>query len=389
MASDGLITASFYQGERLAMKINIVSFSDTGLESYPDITSVLLNSLMTVSGESIAIPKSYKCVKDGLPAIASALKECDALFILTSLDKYHETKRDICQAFHFKVENNADIRMRLSSQPDADLLDVHSLMPVGALALPLSDGMFSSFVIRSKKQSIFFMPICRDRTFLVMKIHVFPYLEQFYNCKCTSFSDFETDYAGVVFRNAAADVDIKIAIANTGVLKYVKKHKICYDIICRYTDSVPYVHENDIRDFSDYTRMKAEGAAEFLEYPFGAALVEDNDSVSGDYRVYIAVVNETESAVKCVSSLPDETYDDFIHTVMCEFLIMMSQMISTSDSRRAYPDIEYAGDEEDPELRSVIKGWKPYLYALLVAAACGLTYYAAKLAESGTFFFGL
>ena len=86
MASDGLITASFYQGERLAMKINIVSFSDTGLESYPDITSVLLNSLMTVSGESIAIPKSYKCVKDGLPAIASALKECDALFILTSLD---------------------------------------------------------------------------------------------------------------------------------------------------------------------------------------------------------------------------------------------------------------------------------------------------------------
>ena len=278
------------------MKIDIVSFSDTGLENYPDITSVLLNSLMTVSGENIAIPQSYKSVKEGLPAIASALKKCDVLFILTSLDKYHETKRDICQAFHFKVENNADIRIKLSSQPDADLLDVHSLMPVGALALPLSDGMFSSFVIRSKKQSIFFMPISRDRTFLVMKIHVFPYLEQFYHCKCTSFSD---------------------------------------------------------------------------------------------YRVYIAVVNETESAVKCVSSLPDETYDDFIHTVMSEFLIMMSQMISTSDSRRAYPDTQYAGDEEDPELRSVIKGWKPYLYALLVAAACGLTYYAVKLAQSGTFFFGL
>lgn len=371
------------------MKIDIVSFSDSGLESYPDITSVLLNSLMTVSGESIAIPKSYKSVREGLPAIASALKKSDVLFVLTSLDKYHETKRDICQAFHFKVENNADIRMKLSSQPDADLLDVHSLMPVGALAFPLSDGMFSSFVIRSKKQSIIFMPVSRDRTFLIMKIHVFPYLEQYYNCKCVSFSDFETDYAGVVFKNAAADSDVRIAITNTNVLKYVKKHMICDGIIQRYTDAVPYVHENDIRDFSDYTVMKAEGAAEFLEYPFGAALVEDNDSVSGDYRIYIAAVNETQSAVKCVSSLPDETYDDFIHTVMSEFLIMMSQMISSSDSRREYPDTVYAGDEEDPELRSVIKGWKPYLYALLVAAACGLTYYAVKLAQNGTFFFGL
>ena len=75
---------------------------------------------------------------------------------------------------------------------------------------------------------------------------------------------------------------------------------------------------------------------------------------------------------------------------MSEFLIMMSQMISASDSRRECPDAdEYASDGEDPELRSVIKGWKPYLYALLAAAACGLTYYAAKLAENGTFFFGL
>lgn len=375
------------------MKIDIVSFSDTGLEAYPAIASVLLNSLMTVSGENIAIPKSYPTVKEGLPAIASALKSCDVLFILTSLDKYHETKRDICQAFHFRVENSAEIRSRLSTQPDSRLLDIHSLMPVNSLPMPLSDGMFSAFLIRSKNQSIIFMPVSRDRTFLTMKLHVFPYLEQFYRCNCGKFSDFETDYAANVFKNAAGDSDIRIAISNTNVLKYIKKTRMCDDIIQGYTDAVPYVHENDITDFSDYARMKAEGAAEFLEYPFGAALIEDNDSINGDYRVYIAVVNETQSAVKCVSSLPDEEYDDFIHTVMSEFLIMMAQMIGTSDERRRIVKRDNDGEdypsESDGELRSVIGGWKPYLYAFLIAAACGLTYYAAKLAESGMFFFGL
>lgn len=374
------------------MKIDIVPFLDSGLESYPAIASVLLNSLMTVSGEKISIPKSYETVKEGLPAIASALKECDVLFILTSLDKYHETKRDICQAFHFRVENSAEIRSRLSSQPDAQLLDIHSLMPVNSLPMPLSDGLFSAFLIRSKNQSIIFMPVSRDRTFLTMKLHVFPYLEQFYRCDCGSFSDFETDYAAAVFKNSAGDSDIRIAVSNTNVLKYIKKTRLCDDIIQSYTDSVPYVHENDITDFAGYARMKAEGAAEFLEYPFGAALIEDNDSVNGDYRVYIAVVNESESAVKCVSSLPDEAYDDFIHTVMSEFLLMMAQMVSVSDERRRIVkhDIDDGYDEEESgELRSVIGGWKPYLYALLIAAACGLTYYAAKLAETGVFFFGL
>jgi len=374
------------------MKIDIVPFLDSGLESYPAIASVLLNSLMTVSGEKISIPKSYETVKEGLPAIASALKECDVLFILTSLDKYHETKRDICQAFHFRVENSAEIRSRLSSQPDAQLLDIHSLMPVNSLPMPLSDGLFSAFLIRSKNQSIIFMPVSRDRTFLTMKLHVFPYLEQFYRCDCGSFSDFETDYAAAVFKNSAGDSDIRIAVSNTNVLKYIKKTRLCDDIIQSYTDSVPYVHENDITDFAGYARMKAEGAAEFLEYPFGAALIEDNDSVNGDYRVYIAVVNESESAVKCVSSLPDEAYDDFIHTVMSEFLLMMAQMVSVSDERRRIVkhDIDDGCDEEESgELRSVIGGWKPYLYALLIAAACGLTYYAAKLAETGVFFFGL
>lgn len=359
----------------------MLSFGARPEAAYPKIISVLLNSLMSVTGEQLTLPETFANVKDGLQSVAQAFRAGGLIFLMPDCEEYMSVRHDIYRALHLETQLDKNIASRIS---DTRLLD-YAILPKGCETYALSDGLYPSFIIKSKNQSIIFMPMCDDRTFLTMKNLVFPFISEAYGLKCGNFLDYETDYAAVIFKNSVAPKGLKVAVSNTPVIKYLKQHGICTSVINDYMEIVPYFQESSVSDFREYIQMTAVGASEFLEMPLGGAAIEapaDNTN-QGNHLVHLAVVNEETATIKTISSIDDESYDDFMHTVATEFLLMLAHLAD-----------ETAPETTETAIRKitptpVIGRWKPLLYLLLVAAACALSYFTVEQAQTGVFWFNL
>ena len=317
------------------MKIKSIVFTDENNPSYGKLEAVITASLTSLTGQDGQPPSAYSNVFSGLTEIAGALKTSNVIMIFADDKMYHEAKRNICRAFKFEMLHNELVLEKLRAMRNNERYMVHALLPKNATPFPLSDGLFPGFAIRSKSQCIFFLPFSEDRTFITMKKYVFPYIQRVYGARLPSFNDY-ISYAPYSDKDAEKGRDTSLR------------------------------------------KLSAVKAARYYEYRFGASVIEDELDIYGHYNVTIIISNGKTATIRTLSSIADESHEDFMCTVVTEFFLMLAHELENA------PELTKE-DKKYLKPTSTIHGIRLFIYLVLFATSFFLTYVAISFSNSSFF----
>lgn len=353
------------------MKIKSIIFSDANNAAFPRLESVITDAFSSVTGDAQAVTSVYSTVQSGMSEIAGALRTNNIVVLFADERIYHEAKRSICKAFKFEMIHSEQVLKKLSSMENSERYMMHALMPKNATPFPLADGLFPGFAVRSKSQCIFFLPFSEDRTFISMKKYVFPYISRVYGAYLPSFNDYETAYAAAILRSRLLATGVQIAIANTPFCKYIAHAGKQIDCFNDYISYAPYdaKHDNGSKG-----RNSAIKAAEYYECQFGASVLEGEKDENGNFTVTITISNRKTAKIRTLSSISDESHDDFMTTVVTEFFLMLAQEISLTPIM-TQEEIKHISPSP------VIHGGRIALYIILFATTFFLTYVATSFSD--------
>ena len=360
------------------MKIKTIIFGESSNPANVKLESVVCHAFSDLSGKTMEPPNTYDNLQQGMPEIASALKTSDMIVIFADQVLYHEAKRCICKAFKFEMIHHEKILKLLSRIQNSERYMLHALMPKNAIAFPLSDGLFSGFAIRSKKQCIFFLPYSEDRTFLTIKKYVFPYISRIYGATLPSFNEYETAYSAAIFKKHIEMSDIQIAVANTPFCKQLAKAG--KKIEC-FNDHISFAPYDEEKSSKKSVQQIASEAAEYYECTYGAAVIECENDDCGNYTASIVISNRKTATIRTISSIPDENHDDFINTLICEFFLMLTYELKNSKS-----DNDNLKNEDVLKPKPAVRGYHILVYIVLLATVFFATYVAASTPDPTLFF---
>ena len=353
------------------MKIKSIIFSDPAKDSFQRLENVITNSLCSITGNDDTSTSVFSTVQSGMPEIAGALKTNNIIMIFADERIYHEAKRTICKAFKFEMIHSEEVLEKIQHMENHERYMMHALVPENASPFSLSDGLFPGFAVRSKSQCIFFMPFSEDRTFISMKKFVFPYISRVFGAYIPSFNDFETAYAASILRTKLQATGVQIAIANTPFCKYIAHAGKQIDCFNDYISYAPY---NEKLDKNSKGRLSAIKAAEYYECQFGATVIEEQPDANGTFSATITITNRKTATIRTISSIADETHDDFMTTLITEFFLMLANEISQSPIL-SEDELKYITPAP------VIHAGNIILYIILFATTFFLTYVAVSFAN--------
>lgn len=354
------------------MKIKTIIFGDVSTPSHLKLESVVSNAFSNMTGDESEYPSVYDSVQNGMSEIAGALRTNNMIVLMADEKMYHEAKRCICKAFKFQMIHSETVLSKLSKLKNSERYMLHALMPKNATVFPLSDGLFPGFAVRSKSQCIFFLPFSEDRTFITMKKYVFPYISRVYGATLPSFTEYETAYSASILERQLDGTDIQIAVANTPACKYIAhagKKIECFN------DHISYAPYDNKKAAKTGVEQSAVNSAEYYECRFGAAVIEGEKDEHGNYTATIVISNRKTATIRTLSSIADESHEDFMNTVINEFFIMLAHEILTAPALSA---------EELKCLKPTpaIHGIHIVIYILLFATTFFLTYVASAFSNS-------
>ncbi len=353
------------------MKIKSIFFADTNNPSFQRLESVVTHAISSVTGAEDSSTAVYSTVQSGMSEIAGSLRTNNVVLLFADERIYHEAKRTICKAFKFEMIHSEEILEKIQSMENPERYMMHALVPKNASPFALTDGLFPGFAVRSKSQCIFFVPLSEDRTFITMKKYVFPYISRVYGAYLPSFNDFETAYAAEILRTRLQATEVQIAIANTPFCKYIAHAGKQIDCFNDYISFAPY---NEKQDKDSKGRISAIKAAEYYECQFGATILEEEPDENGNFSVTITISNRKTATIRTLSSIDDESHDDFMTTVVTEFFLMLAHEISQTP-------ILTKDEIRHISPTPVIHGGNIALYIVLFAAAFFLTYVAVSFSN--------
>lgn len=357
------------------MKIKTIIFGELSSPSHLKLESVVSNAFSNMTSSECEFASVYNNVQDGMSEIASSLKNNNILVLMADEKLYHEAKRCICKAFKFQMIHSDTVLSKLSNLKNSERYMLHALVPKNATVFHLSDGLFPGFAVRSKSQCIFFLPFSEDRTFITMKKYVFPYISRVYGATLPSFSDYETKYSASVLAKQIEGTDIQIAVSNTPACKYIVHAGKQIDC---FNDHVSYAPYDSKKAAKAGVESSAVNAAEYYECRFGASIIENEKDEEGNFSATIVISNRKTATIRSLSSIADESHEDFMNTVVNEFFMMLAHEILTA------PEMS---EEEIKCIRptAFINSTSILLYILLFASTFFVTYVVSSFSNLALF----
>ncbi len=357
------------------MNIKSIILANNKNDSF-DFTSTVINeALGALTGASYAKSATCDDLQMGMREIAVSLKANDMITIFAEENIYHEAKKTICKAFKFELIHSDAVIKKLSTLENSERYMMHALAPKNATVFALSDGLFAGFALRSKSQCIMFLPFSQDRTFLMMKKFVFPYISRISGATLPAFNTYEVAYAARLLEDKLYETAAQIAIANTPVCKYIAHS--AKQIEC-WPDLISYAPYDKKQKSKSPEKLAAVAAAEYYECQFGASVIEGEKDEAGCYTATITISNRKTATVRTLSSIPDESHDDFMITLVTEFFMMLAEELDKTPAMTA-DEIKHLTPT------STIHDSHIVLYVILFATAFFLTYVATSFSGSPLF----
>ena len=305
------------------MRVQQIAFTTGRDPDYERVVSVISDALVGLTNTAPDAPLTFHTISGGMLAIREALPRNDILLILAEQSMFNDAKIAICEAFSFDMIHSEAVMQHLRGRGEEDDYTYHTLMPKNSTPFPLNDGLYSGFAIHSKDQTILFLPLEMERSFPTMRKFVIPYIRRIYGVQLTRFSDQEIRYAADRLEEELRKGDVRIAVSTTEFSKHIAK---AAKMIGAWDEHVSYAPYDRVRVGRAVDSAAVSARSQYgADYGVSVLEIPPQDLC---FTVQIAVASRDRAMIRTISSIPDETHEDFMHTVTAELFLMLASILA-------------------------------------------------------------
>ncbi|MGN1316344.1 MAG: hypothetical protein ACI4VW_04700 [Acutalibacteraceae bacterium] len=265
--------------------------------------------------------------------ISNALESAQVLLIGVEEDRYLKFKPILIKAFNFTPAYSERIEAAMGSAVlDEKLIKAHTLVPNECVELIPSDGLFSSFYVKSADQYIVVFPLIENSTAELLYNSGLPFFKaperKFKVSDEISTEEKASPKAESIVTKLIKN-DLKLAIPSTPAAKTLKEDiRSCPN----YENNVfftPYVNDSGIEDPKEYAAQLAKGSMELRNADLGATVSnifrEKSGNTVTNYYSFISVATEEKIIVKKLFAKAGEDIDNLILEATNELYSMIDK----------------------------------------------------------------
>ena len=363
------------------MKIDMLIYGDESAD-YSKRATIVRNAFTSISNTEVKYPNVYSRLSLGLKEIESAVKNSDMIVIFADDNIFLRAKEAICRSFSFQMTHSDAVLNNIKASSlttlSRDDIEKHTAFPKNSTVFPLYNGLYSGFAIHSSKQCIMLLPFSDERLFPTMKKYVFPYIQRVYSIHPGNFYNHVIAYSASVLSNALKKTKSTISIANTPFCRYIAHSGKKVDDWNSYVNYAPYDKKHADRNTSE---LSANQARDNYNYDYGISVIESPKKSEGVFSYLITITNGKKATLRNISSLPDESRDDFIDYVVSELFLMTAEYITDPRNK-----IRKSSGKKKPKNQKMITGPMIILFILLFIIAFIATYIITKQIDNPNYF---
>ena len=310
------------------MKIKAFSFEQNG-----NALATAKQEVVTKLNETGVYFESYSEVNDLFKEISSALDDTQVILIGVEQDSYLKFKPILIKAFNFIPAYSEKIEVAIGSAIlDEKLLKAHTLVPNECIELIPSDGLYSSFYVKSADQYIVVFPLMEEsigETLLNSGLPFFKAPERKFKIYNDIMSEEKASPKAEAIVSKLVKNDLKLAIPSTPAAKALKEDiRSCpnYENNVYFT---PYVNDSGVEDPKEYAAQLAKGSMDLRNADLGATVSNIFREKKGDtvvnYYSFISVATEDKIIVKKLFANAGEDVDNLITEATNELYSMIDK----------------------------------------------------------------
>lgn len=367
------------------MKIKAFSYEQNGYA-----LATAKQEVVTKLNESGVYFESFSDVNELFKEISAALENSQAILIGVEQDSYLKFKPILIKAFNFTPAYSEKIEAAIGSTIiDEKLIKAHTLVPNECIELISSDGLYSSFYVKSADQYIVVFPLVENsigETLMNSGLPFFKALERKFKVYEDIMSEEKASPKAENIVTKLVKNNLKLAIPATPAAKMLKDDiRSCpnYENNVYFT---PYVNDSGVEDPKEYAAQLAKGAMDLRNADLGATVSNIFREKKGDtvvnYYSFISVATADKIAVKKLYANAGEDVDNLITEATNELYSMIDKYVdevifketATDEEKEKYEqaliEAEYQA-EQRPTATIGKKGTIAAIVALVIAViAC-------------------
>ena len=310
------------------MKIKAFSFEQNGYS-----LATVKQEVVTKLNESGVYFEGFSDVNELFKEISAALEDTQVILIGVEQDSYLKFKPILIKAFNFTPAYSEKIESAIGSAIlDEKLLKAHTLVPNECIELISSDGLYSSFYVKSADQYIVVFPFIEEsigETLLNSGLPFFKAPERKFKVYEDIMSEEKASPKAENIVSKLVKNDLKLAIPSTPAAKALKEDiRSCpnYENNVYFT---PYVNDSGVEDPKEYAAQLAKGAMDLRNADLGATVSNIFREKKGDsvinYYSFVSVATADKIVVKKLFANAGEDVDNLITEATNELYSMIDK----------------------------------------------------------------
>ena len=310
------------------MKIKAFSFEQNGYS-----LATVKQEVVTKLNESGVYFEGFSDVNELFKEISAALEDTQVILIGVEQDSYLKFKPILIKAFNFTPAYSEKIESAIGSAIlDEKLLKAHTLVPNECIELISSDGLYSSFYVKSADQYIVVFPLIEEsvgETLLNSGLPFFKAPERKFKVYEDIMSEEKASPKAENIVSKLVKNDLKLAIPSTPAAKALKEDiRSCpnYENNVYFT---PYVNDSGVEDPKEYAAQLAKGAMDLRNADLGATVSNIFREKKGDsvinYYSFVSVATADKIVVKKLFANAGEDVDNLITEATNELYSMIDK----------------------------------------------------------------
>lgn len=310
------------------MKIKAFSFEQNGYS-----LATVKQEVVTKLNESGVYFEGFSDVNELFKEISAALEDTQVILIGVEQDSYLKFKPILIKAFNFTPAYSEKIESAIGSAIlDEKLLKAQTLVPNECIELISSDGLYSSFYVKSADQYIVVFPLIEEsigETLLNSGLPFFKAPERKFKVYEDIMSEEKASPKAESIVSKLVKNDLKLAIPSTPAAKALKEDiRSCpnYENNVYFT---PYVNDSGVEDPKEYAAQLAKGAMDLRSADLGATVSNIFREKKGDsvvnYYSFVSVATADKIVVKKLFANAGEDVDNLITEATNELYSMIDK----------------------------------------------------------------
>ena len=286
--------------------------------------------------------QGFASIRDAAEEIRRAFADSHAVLFFAEPDRYAAAKKELAASVGLSLSCDRALFERATEtsrslvNEQSEFAVTHAWLPEKARPIVCADWLYSGFSVTSGNQTVILLPLMRGRTEVMLRTSVIPMLNAAYRIRLDM--DALRAYNAQRLSAVCQSNDIRIAVAGTNAADYFKDYISSAEGL---PERVVFAEKAEKRGSlapADYVVNLSITAAEFFGTPYGVAISNafyTGSDPSGEKIIYLAITNESETALREVKSVPGEEIPSLLSRCCGDLCTFLSDIAGTDTKKRA------------------------------------------------------